>query len=110
MKTCKKCGGTRRADGRCLVCELLAAGSCYDGVPACRGNKPQASQALKVNRKNIPGAVAAARRHGVPTEFTPDGKPQFTSRRHKAQYLRMLNRDQSVEEQMYNADGVYGDE
>jgi len=50
------------------------------------GNWPMESDAAGVHPKQIHGAMVEARRRGVPTSFTPDGRAIFTSRGHRKKY------------------------
>jgi hypothetical protein len=50
--------------------------------------KPMASRALKVNPSQIAEAKDVAKAKGVPTEFTDDGRPVFTSSRHFREYAK----------------------
>lgn len=93
--TCRKCGGTRTKD-RCNLCELFAHGPTYTHVERMRANNPQPSLSMKVHESQIPEAMAHARRHGVPTNFTPDGRPLIEGRRHQKAYAAtrgMFNKD-----------------
>lgn len=97
---CRKCGGEKKGRA-CNLCALFASGQAYNGVEKCRGNNPQASQALKVRPHQVQDAIADARKKGVETEFTKKGLPMFTSRRHKQRYLRAYG--------YVNQDAGYGD-
>ncbi len=68
--------------------------------PACW---PMRSDALSVHPKQVKIAAARARALGVPTEFHPSGDPIFTSRGHRAAYMK------HVERGVYDRDGGYGD-
>ena len=98
--TCDRCGGTLHG-ADCKLCELFEQGPLYDGVERCRLNNPNESHALKVHPRQVPEAVADAVRKGVPTEFTKDGRPRFTSREHQKRYLKAYG--------YVNLDGGYGD-
>lgn len=52
------------------------------------GFRPLESEALAVHPDQIPEAIESAKRHGVPTEFTPSGLPIFTSSRHFRNYAK----------------------
>lgn len=51
--------------------------------------KPLASIALAVHKKQIKEATELAAKKGVPTDFTTDGRPVFTSSRHFRRYARL---------------------
>jgi len=48
--------------------------------------KPLASIALAVHKSQIKEATELAAKKGVPTDFTPDGRPVFTSSKHMRRY------------------------
>lgn len=98
--TCSECGANRTAD-RCNICEVLESGQAYDGVEACRANKPSKSLGAKVHHSQRQEAADYARKMGVPTYFDREGHPEFESRAHKAKYLKIVG--------MVNRDGGYGD-
>lgn len=50
---------------------------------------PLYSDAVGVHPDQIPEAMAEARKHGVPTDFTPDGKVVFTSPGHRRDYCKL---------------------
>lgn len=50
--------------------------------------RPIKSDALAVHPKQVAEAREDAKRKGVPTEFTQDGRPLFTSSRHFREYAR----------------------
>lgn len=52
------------------------------------GFKPLASDALAVNPRQIPAAMADARKKGFNLDFTPDGRPVFTSSSQFKRYAR----------------------
>jgi hypothetical protein len=64
---------------------------------------PQASRALGVNPKQVPAQMEYAKHQGVPTSFDATGKPIFTSRGHRAEYLK------KVDGRRVDYDGGYGD-
>jgi len=51
-----------------------------------------------VHPKDIGAAEAHAAKHGVPTYFDKQGRPNFTSMRHQSSYLKLIG--------MHNRDGV----
>lgn len=59
-------------------------------------NKRQKSVALAVHPSQVQEAIDDARKKGVPTDFTPDGRPVFESRSHRKKYMtayRFFDRD-----------------
>lgn len=50
---------------------------------------PMKSVAMAVHPKNLAVAREMDRKAGVPTEYTPRGRPVFTSERHKRAYCRI---------------------
>lgn len=54
------------------------------------GNYPMASYAVGVGASQVPEEREAARKAGVPTEFTSEGDPIFTSRGHRKKYLKHI--------------------
>jgi len=52
------------------------------------GNYPMASYAVGVGASQVPEQREADRKAGVPTEYTSDGDPIFTSRGHRKKYLK----------------------
>lgn len=97
---CRKCGGERTPE-KCNLCELFDSGAAYAGVEMERHNKPKASNALKVHPSQVQEAIENARQKGVPTDFTKDGRPLFTSRSHQKRYCKAYG--------YFNRDGGYGD-
>lgn len=81
--------------------ELFAAGPSYAGVEACRQSKPKLSDALAVHPDQVPEAAEHARRHGVPTDFAPDGRCIVTSRAHQKKLCKLYG--------FHNRDASYGD-
>lgn len=66
-----------------------------------KSTRPKLSEALAVHPKQVEEATASAKAKGVPTEFTPDGRPVIRSRAHQKAYLKAYR--------YYNKDGGYGD-
>lgn len=62
---------------------------------------PMASEGLAVHPDQIPEAMARDKRHGVPTRYTRDGRPIFTDRGHRRDYLKL--------EASHDRNGGYGD-
>jgi hypothetical protein len=65
------------------------------------GVKPKLSDALAVHPDQVQEATEHAKRHGVPTEFTQDGRPIIRSRRHQKELIKVYG--------YRNKDGGYGD-
>lgn len=88
--------------------ELAAACA---AIPAVKGGTPGASlgcwtrplesDALAVHPDQIAEAREDAARAGIPTDFTPDGRPMFTSRGHRARYCKHYG--------FFDRDGGYSD-
>jgi hypothetical protein len=64
-------------------------------------SEPVLSDALGVHPEQIKQAQEHSVRHGVPTEFTKDGRAILTSRQHRRDYARLLG--------YRDLDGGYGD-
>lgn len=81
--------------------EVLESGQVADGHrPGCW---PMVSDALAVHPTQIGEAHDRARRAGVPTEFTGQGQPIFTSQVHRRDYAR------KVEGRVVDRNACYGD-
>ncbi len=65
------------------------------------GWKPLASDGAAVHPNQVKEATEDARNKGVPTDFLPDGRPIFTSRTHRKNYLRAYG--------MFDRGAGYGD-
>lgn len=50
---------------------------------------PQQCDALAVHPSQVEEAREDAKRKGVPTDFTPDGRPVITSAAHQKQYAKL---------------------
>ena len=50
------------------------------------GTWPMESYAAGVHPKQIPEMREFDKKHGVPTDYTPDGDPRFTSPKHRRKY------------------------
>jgi hypothetical protein len=59
-----------------------------NGVLHVFGTWPMTSYALGVSSEEVPEMKQFDALHGVPTEYTPDGDPIFTSKSHRAAYCR----------------------
>lgn len=53
-------------------------------------SKPVESDALSVHPSQVKEAMERDRAHGVPTEYTPDGRPIIRSYAHKRALMRSL--------------------
>lgn len=62
---------------------------------------PIYSDALAVHPEQVAEATDSARARGVPTDFLPDGRPQFRDRAHRRQYMKAYG--------CHDRDGGYGD-
>jgi hypothetical protein len=69
--------------------------------------RPLVSNAAGVHRKQRQEAIEHVRSKGVPTDFTADGRPVFTSRAHRKAYLK--TRRNEAGHVMVDHDGGYGD-
>lgn len=79
--------------------ELLEARKGPDGH---RSNCwPMYSDAAGINPEQRQQATEGARKAGVPTEFTRDGRAIFTSQKHRRDYCRLLG--------FHDRNGSYGD-
>lgn len=65
------------------------------------GWKELHSEAMAVHPKQIQEAIEDAKKHGVPTNFDKEGRPIFTSRAHRAKYMKAYHH--------YDKCGGYGD-
>jgi putative FmdB family regulatory protein len=104
---CDKCGGTferqlpmARADERqaCDTCGRFASRDFVrEQTKAARcENWPMESDAAGVHPSQVREATEYAQQVGVPTDYTPDGRAIFRSRKHRAKYLKahgMVDRD-----------------
>lgn len=62
---------------------------------------PMASEGAAVHPLQVGEAVESAKKRGVPTEFTSDGRPIFTGRDHRRRYLKAYA--------FHDRDGGFGD-
>ena len=60
------------------------------------------SAAAGVHPSQAKAAYDAAQHYGVPTDFTKEGDPVFTSQRHRKDYCEKVRG-------FYDGDGCYGD-
>lgn len=97
--TCKKCGGNRRPDGGCNICELLAGGDTLAGhQPGCW---PQLSMAMAVHPKQVQEANERNKRHGVNVTYRRDGMAVIPDRKERKKLARL--------EGFRDNNGGYGD-
>jgi len=107
--TCKHCGETTVTDGCPEACDACGRPvehhppSEFKNAPArtAGGQWPMLSDAAGVHPDEIDQARSEALHHGVPTDFSPDGRAIFTSRAHRRKYCRSIG--------MHDNDGGYGD-
>jgi hypothetical protein len=62
---------------------------------------PRLSHAMGVHRTQREEAKALDAKLGVPTEYSPDGRPEFRTRAHQKAWVKAHG--------LINADGAYGD-
>lgn len=67
--------------------EKTGYGTTLDGT----STYPHTSVAAGVHPRQAAEAREHAKKNGVPTDFTADGKAVFTSREHRRNYLRLMN-------------------
>lgn len=65
------------------------------------GGWPMVSTAAGINPDEVEEFKKIDARHGVPTQYTPDGDPIFTSRSHRKRYLQLHN--------LFDRDAGYSD-
>ena len=98
---CRKCGcqqvAVRTVDRRndfevCPECDdpmFRDIASEQQGHRHMPGNWPILSDALGCNPSQIHDSMEVAKQHGVPTQFTPDGRAILTSPAHRKAYARL---------------------
>lgn len=69
--------------GEVLTRDIVAE---HQDVAHAPGNWPMTSESAAVHPDQIGEAIAVDKRKGVPTEYTSDGSPIFTSRDHRRRY------------------------
>lgn len=84
---CPACGGNR-TKAKCNLCELFAAQAPPQGH--CPSGWPMVSSAAGVHPSQAKAAYDAAQHYGVPTDFTKEGDPVFTSARHRKDYCEKV--------------------
>ena len=93
------CGPTCKG-AACLLCEMFANRTPPGGKrPA---TWPLHSDAMAVHPSQIPEAMAAAKKHGVPTDFDSAGRAILTGQRHRKEYAEKVRG-------VFDMDGGYGD-
>jgi len=72
-------------------------------IPGCNRSNcwPMASDAMGVHPDQIAEVMEYDRKHGVPTEYTADGRPILTSREHRKRYAEA--------HRFFDRNGGYGD-
>jgi hypothetical protein len=85
---CRKCGG-RKFARTCKLCELFATNQAPGGDQSA--GWPRKSLALAVHPSEIAEFQADSKKMGVPTQFSPDGRPIFTSQSHQRDYCKKYN-------------------
>lgn len=83
-------------------CSLAATARPRPGESITAWRKRIKCIASSVNPKDIPAAIAAAKKRGVNIDFTPEGHPIYESRGHRKEYLEKVRG-------MFDMDGGYGD-
>lgn len=85
--TCKTCRGKPKTY-RCWFCDSANLAAQQTPSPA---GWPMVSDALAVFPEDVKAERAEAYRRGVPTEYTEQGQPIFTSSGHRAAYCRAMD-------------------
>ena len=112
--SCVRCGNAAEVDRiraddyvcwQCVRANLaahhaLVAGAQF-GSRKTRAEWPMLSDSVGVLPKQIGEAQQHAEKHGVPTEFTPDGQVVFRNRAHRKAYCKAIG--------FKDLDGGYGD-
>jgi hypothetical protein len=73
----------------------------WRGQPSQAGEWPILSDAVGVHPDQVKEAEAHARKHGVPTDFTPDGRAVLRDKAHRKAYCELIEH--------YDRNGGYGD-
>jgi len=71
------------------------------GIEHTPGDWPMTSYAAGISAEEIPEFKKIDAAGGVPTEYSKDGDPVFTSKRHRRDYCKLHG--------MYDRNGGYGD-
>lgn len=74
-------------DGRIAYRDIAAEHAGFTNSPDIW---PMASDAAGVHPNQVEGVRDRARQRGIPTEFTRDGRPIFTSARHRKRYCEAV--------------------
>ena len=90
--------GTIRWKGKVLKRDMVAEMKGFKNSP---GAWPLYSDAAGVAPDQVKEAYEHSVRIGIPTEFTPDGRAIFRSRRHRKEYCEAIG--------LYDRNGGYGD-
>ena len=74
-----------------VLCDKCSFVMCRDwqadfGKRSPCGNWPMASYAAGVHPKQIPEMRAFDKKHGVPTDYSSDGDPEFRGPKHRRKY------------------------
>jgi len=93
----------RRKPVYCQKCESPCIRDLGAEHKVCKSTTgwPMYSDAMGVHPDQIPEAVESAKRHGVPTDFLPDGRVEWTSPSHRKNYCRAYG--------VHDKNGGYGD-
>ena len=89
---CLDCGGNAVRD---VVADMRST------VHSTGAGWPMLSDAMGVHPDQIPEAREHAARHGIPTDFAPDGRAILRSCDHRKRYGELIG--------MYDRNGGYGD-
>lgn len=97
---CPACGGNLVVGQNCKLCDMFRSGR----VPSCPHSAgwPIHSNAAGVDPSQVPEAMEAAKKRGVPTRFDERGRPIFTGPLHRKEYCEKVRG-------FYDMDGGYLD-
>lgn len=85
-------------EGRKFKRDLAAE---WRGQPSQAGEWPILSDAVGVHPSQVKEAEAHAAKHGIPTEFTPDGRAVLRDKHHRKRYCELIG--------FFDRNGGYGD-
>lgn len=90
-KKCKTCGGTKREDGGCNICELLGQGPTALAVVGGTATSgwPLMVEGLSVHPKQAAQANARAKRHGINVQYDQKGDCYVPDRGNYAKILKL---------------------